>query len=141
MVIERASLPALPSWQVYVLECDNGSFYTGVTNNLEKRLKAHREGRGAKYTRMHPPQKVLMTLPAHDRAEAQQIETWFKGKSRPSKMRFIEKGPPCVMEKWEGYKAGVEGEPPQATFLPKPPRKRKKRKADPSSARKKRKRI
>jgi putative endonuclease len=110
---------------VYVLECDDGSLYTGVTNNLENRLRLHKAGKGAKYTRMHPPVKVLLTLPASTRNEAQQIETWIKERDHASKMRFVSDGVPRVMEKWEGYKAHLEGEPAMATFLPKPPHKMK----------------
>lgn len=119
--------PSSP-WLVYVLECDDGSLYTGVTNNLEKRLKAHREGRGAKYTRMHTPRRVLMTVPAASRKQAQQVETWLKGHGRAAKERFVEAGPVRVMERFEGYRVTRDGEPAQATFLPKPNRKPAKKK-------------
>lgn len=123
----RPKDPASP-WLVYVLECDNGSLYTGVTNDLPRRLKAHREGRGAKFTRMHPPRKVLMTVPASSRNDAQRIETWFKGKDRGAKLDLVQAGPPKVMEKFEGYRVTREGDLPQATFLPKPRRKPAKKK-------------
>lgn len=42
----------------YMLECDDGSYYTGWTNNLKKRYHAHCSGRGARYTKMHPPVRI-----------------------------------------------------------------------------------
>jgi predicted GIY-YIG superfamily endonuclease len=123
--------PMPPPWQVYVLECDDGSYYTGVTNNLPNRMKLHSSGKGAKYTRMHPPKRVLLTLPAATRNEAQQIETWLKGRDHASKTRFVSEGAPRVMEKWAGYKASVDGEPAKATFLPKPPHLKKPKKKKP----------
>ncbi len=116
---------------MYVLECDDGSYYTGVTNDLAKRFKAHATGRGAKYTRMHPPRKVLLTIPALSKKEAQQVETWMKGHGRLDKERFVESGPHCVMEKFEGYRVTRDGEPPRAPFLPKPPRKKKRARKNP----------
>ncbi|MDP3682949.1 MAG: GIY-YIG nuclease family protein, partial [Ignavibacteria bacterium] len=46
-------------YYVYVLLCSDGSFYTGSTNNVEKRLRAHFAGKGAKYTKSHKPVKVI----------------------------------------------------------------------------------
>ena len=42
-------------WTVYILECGDGTLYTGITDDLERRLKAHSEGKGAKYTRGRGP--------------------------------------------------------------------------------------
>ena len=46
-------------WVVYILKCADGSLYTGVTNNLKKRVLAHQEGKGAKYTKGRLPLKVI----------------------------------------------------------------------------------
>ena len=43
----------------YILECSDGSFYTGWTNNLERRVKAHNAGKGAKYTKSRKPVKLV----------------------------------------------------------------------------------
>ena len=43
------------NWTLYILECGDGTLYTGITDNLEKRLAAHRAGKGAKYTRGRSP--------------------------------------------------------------------------------------
>ena len=51
-----ASIPMPPSrWLVYLLRCSDGSLYTGITNDFDKRLKAHAAGRAARYTRSRPP--------------------------------------------------------------------------------------
>jgi putative endonuclease len=45
----------LENWYVYIVECSDKSFYTGVTNNIKKRIEAHNSGKGAKYTRARKP--------------------------------------------------------------------------------------
>ena len=47
------------SFYVYILLCMDGSFYTGYTNDLQQRTRQHENGKGAKYTKSHPPQKVV----------------------------------------------------------------------------------
>jgi len=46
-------------WFVYVLLCDGGSLYTGVSSDPQKRFLEHQTGKGARYTRMHKPQKII----------------------------------------------------------------------------------
>jgi putative endonuclease len=46
-------------WFLYILECGDGSLYTGISNNVEKRLTCHQSGKGAKYTRTHQPVKLM----------------------------------------------------------------------------------
>ena len=71
-------------WWVYVLLCKDGSFYTGVTNNLDKRLLDHQAGKGAKYTRSHYPIRIIYkeTFPTHSEALKREMEIkgWNKGK-------------------------------------------------------------
>ena len=45
----------MEAYYVYILRCRGGSLYTGITNDVEHRMAAHLSGRGAKYTRSHPP--------------------------------------------------------------------------------------
>ena len=53
-------MPAEPApWYVYLLECRNGSYYAGISNDVDARFQAHLAGKGAKYTRAHPPVKLL----------------------------------------------------------------------------------
>lgn len=120
------------TWLVYVLECDDGSYYTGVTNDLAKRFKAHSTGRGAKYTRMHPPRKVLMTIPAGSKSESLQLEIWLKRKGRSGKVELIRNGAKALKKAWSKYKKQIEGNPAQFPWQKRP---RKARKKEPQKAR------
>lgn len=66
------------AWFVYLLECRGSRIYTGVTPDLAKRMKAHRSGRGAAFTRINPPERLLAAKPLADRSEAQQVEAKVK---------------------------------------------------------------
>lgn len=65
-------------WVVYILQCADGTLYTGITNNLESRLVAHENGNGAKYTRGRGPLKVIYTENCKDRSEASKRERAIK---------------------------------------------------------------
>mgnify|MGYP004747012717 FL=1 len=64
------------SWVVYILKCGDNSLYTGITNNLEIRLLAHEEGRGAKYTKGRGPFEVVYQkgYPSRSKATIEEIE-------------------------------------------------------------------
>ena len=64
------------SWVVYILKCGDNSLYTGITNNLEIRLLAHKEGRGAKYTKGRGPFEVVYQkgYPSRSKATVKEIE-------------------------------------------------------------------
>ncbi len=81
------------SWIIYILECSDGSLYTGITNNLTKRLTAHSNGHGAKYTKGRGPLKHLYSEAAVDRGEAQKRESSIKKLSRAEKLRLIATSP------------------------------------------------
>jgi putative endonuclease len=81
------------SWFLYVLECRDGSLYTGITVDVEKRFAAHVAGTGAKYTRAHPPARILASLPFPDRASASRAEYAVK-KLTPEKKRLFCAGHP-----------------------------------------------
>ena len=70
---------------VYVLECGDGSYYTGWTNDLKKRVKSHQSGKGGKYTRSRLPVKLIKKWRATDRSVAMRKETLFKSLSRKEK--------------------------------------------------------
>lgn len=76
-------------WNVYILRCADKSLYTGVTNNIEKRLKAHNDGKGAKYTKARRPVVVVYQEPAANRSEAQKREAVIKKLSRTEKLDLI----------------------------------------------------
>ena len=65
-------------WFVYVLECRDGSLYTGIAVDVEKRYTRHAAGKGGHYTRAHPPLRVLAHWPCADRSEATRLELAIK---------------------------------------------------------------
>ncbi|MBU5454912.1 GIY-YIG nuclease family protein [Caproiciproducens sp. MSJ-32] len=74
---------------VYMLECSDGSLYTGWTNNLEKRIAAHNNGKGAKYTRVRLPVKLVYYEEYEDKIEAMKREYEIKRLSRKEKVKLI----------------------------------------------------
>ena len=78
-------------WLIYILECGDGSFYCGITNNIEKRLKQHKGEiiGGAKYTRSHWPCKLVYKEKSASRSEALQREIVIKKMSRDEKQTLI----------------------------------------------------
>jgi putative endonuclease len=84
----RAPASTTP-WSVYVLRCSGGTLYTGITNDLEQRLKAHRTGRGAKYTRGRLPLDLVHQEPAASRGDAARRERQIRGLGRRGKLALI----------------------------------------------------
>ncbi len=77
---------------IYILECGDNSFYTGWTNDIEKRLDAHRSGEGAKYTRGRGPLRLIYLEVFGSKEEAMQREARIKRLSRAEKTALIEAG-------------------------------------------------
>ena len=67
---------------MYVVECADGSLYTGYTTDVERRLKTHNAGKGAKYTRARLPVKLLYSEAFASKPEAMSAEALFKKKAR-----------------------------------------------------------
>ena len=84
---------------VYILECADGSYYTGWTNNVEKRFQAHCTGRGAKYTRAHPPLKIVYVKGFEDKSAAMKHEAAIKRLTRAQKTALIAETAPGKNEK------------------------------------------
>lgn len=84
---------ARTGWGVYLLRCGDGSLYTGVTNNLPRRLAAHNAGRGGAYTRSHRPVRVVYWEAPLTRSRALRREHQIKSISRSKKEVLIQKGP------------------------------------------------
>lgn len=76
---------------VYIVECSDGTLYTGWTNNLLKRIQTHNEGKGAKYTRSRLPVKLKYYETFDTRGEAMQREYEIKRLSRKEKLEMIKK--------------------------------------------------
>jgi len=78
------------TWSVYVLECADGSYYTGATNDLARRLGAHRAGKASKYTRGRLPVRLACTLGAWPtRGPALKLEARIKAMTRLQKRKLI----------------------------------------------------
>jgi predicted GIY-YIG superfamily endonuclease len=74
---------------VYILLCKGGSYYTGHAKNVESRVKTHRKGRGARYTRMHEPEKLVYVEEFESRSEAMKRERQIKTFSHNKKQQLI----------------------------------------------------
>ncbi|WP_325199590.1 GNAT family N-acetyltransferase [Oscillibacter sp.] len=77
------------TWTVYILCCGDGTLYTGCTNDLPRRLKAHQSGRGAKYTRSRLPVELAYREETADKSAALQREIAIKHLSRREKLALI----------------------------------------------------
>ena len=73
----------------YILECSDGTFYVGWTNNLKKRIKTHNQGKGARYTRGRTPVNLVYWEEYDSRSDAQKREITIKNYSRKEKERLI----------------------------------------------------
>ena len=78
------------AWYVYILRCGDGTLYTGVTDNVERRLAAHRSGKGAKYTRGRGPLELVYQEEVPDKSAALRREIEIKRLTRQEKERLIE---------------------------------------------------
>ena len=78
------------TWCVYILRCSDGSLYTGVTNDLHRRVAAHQGGTGAKYTRARRPVDLVLHEPAVGRGAALSREAAIRRLTRAQKLELIE---------------------------------------------------
>lgn len=76
-------------WYVYILRCGDGTLYTGVTDNVPRRLAAHRSGKGAKYTRGRGPLELVYQEETPDKSSALKREIAIKRLSRAEKETLI----------------------------------------------------
>jgi putative endonuclease len=77
-----------PFW-VYILECSDGTLYTGYTVDLELRLKAHRDGKGSKYTRSRLPIRLVYSEALDNRSLALSREVEIKRMPRRDKLQLV----------------------------------------------------
>ncbi|CAB4203351.1 COG2827 Predicted endonuclease containing a URI domain [uncultured Caudovirales phage] len=79
-----------PPWSVYIVKCSDGSLYTGVTTDIERRLAEHNHGAaGAKYTRSRRPVTLVASISVANRSEAQSIEATIKLAPRDKKVTHL----------------------------------------------------
>ncbi len=76
----------MSEWVVYILECQDKTLYTGITNNLERRISQHEKGQGAKYTKGRGPFEIKYTEHCDDKSLALQRECEIKKLSRVQKL-------------------------------------------------------
>ena len=73
----------------YILECKDGTYYTGWTNNLDKRLKDHNDGKGAKYTKVRLPVSLIYYEEFQTKEEAMRREYAIKRMTRGKKSKLV----------------------------------------------------
>ncbi len=78
-------------WYLYILRCKDGTLYTGITTDVEKRLEAHRAGRGAKYTRGRTPLELVYRENCGTHSQALKREVEIKKLTRQEKQNLIGK--------------------------------------------------
>ena len=81
------------TWHVYMIECAGGRIYTGIALDVAARFEKHREGRGAAFTRINPPIRVMAAMPCGSRGDATREECRLKRWRRPEKLAWSERWP------------------------------------------------
>ncbi len=79
-------------WYVYLIECEDGSLYTGIAVDVDKRFAQHAAGKGARYTRSHPPRRLLACFAHPDRSSALKAEYAIKKLTAAEKRALIPTG-------------------------------------------------
>ena len=79
----------LNMWFTYILLCRDGTYYTGSTNDVEKRFKDHLSGKGARYTKAHKPEKIIYREGFSTKSEALKRESEIKKLSRLKKEELV----------------------------------------------------
>ena len=81
--------PDASAWVLYLLECENGTYYAGITTDLDRRFAEHVFGIGARYTRANPPLRVVAAREFPDRASASRAEAALKKLPRKHKPGYF----------------------------------------------------
>ena len=79
------------AWFVYMLRCGDGSLYTGISTDVQRRLEEHRSGKGAKYTRSRGPLELVYWEECGDKSTALKRECEIKALPRAEKLKLTEK--------------------------------------------------
>ena len=82
----------MSAWFVYLIECADGSLYTGIATDVDRRYAEHAAGTGARYTRSHPPARLLARFAHPDRSSALKAEAAIK-KLSPARKRALAAAP------------------------------------------------
>lgn len=78
-------------WFVYILNCADGTLYTGITNDLDRRIKAHNAGTASKYTRVRRPVSIVYSEEVETKGDALRRELQIKRLTRSEKIAIIKK--------------------------------------------------
>jgi putative endonuclease len=78
-------------WYVYIVECSDGTLYTGITTDVNKRIETHNKGKGAKYTRGRRPVKLLISFSVESKGVALKEEYRIKQLTRKEKINLCTK--------------------------------------------------
>jgi putative endonuclease len=78
------------TWWLYLIECQDGSYYAGITNDLEARYATHVAGKGGRYTRSHPPKQLMGARAFANRSEASRAEWEIKQLPRQRKLAYLQ---------------------------------------------------
>lgn len=76
-------------WVVYIIKCQDGTLYTGITIDLNRRINEHENGKGAKYTKGRNPLRLVYTESNHSKSTALKREAQIKSLSRSAKLQLI----------------------------------------------------
>jgi predicted GIY-YIG superfamily endonuclease len=79
----------MPTWTVYILRCGDGSLYTGITTDIERRLRAHAAGKGGAYTRSHLPVTLVWRKASRSGTAARKREAKIKTWNKQEKEAFL----------------------------------------------------
>lgn len=81
---------AKKSWCVYILKCSDDSLYTGITNDINKRIESHNNGTGAKYTRGRGPVVLMTVKNVSSKSEALKLEYRVKKQPKKNKIKYLD---------------------------------------------------
>jgi predicted GIY-YIG superfamily endonuclease len=95
------SNPQKSPWFLYLLQCGDQSFYTGIAKNLERRIQAHQIGKGSRYTKAHQPVQLVFYMKLSSQKQALRLEAWVKRQSRNWKKQLIKNGEKFVRQSWK----------------------------------------
>lgn len=94
IIVDMTSTRPKPNnWFVYIAQTKSGYYYTGVSNDVPKRIKAHNSGKGSKFARMHSQFQLVYVSPAMTKSQALKREIEVKGWSKAKKYELIQGRP------------------------------------------------
>jgi putative endonuclease len=82
-------MPDPTTWYLYIIRCRDGTYYTGITNNLDQRIHDHNHGKGCRYTKYRWPVRLMYSEPHADKVSAINREAQIQGWSRRKKEMLI----------------------------------------------------